>query len=86
MLKVLSLLSFPFITANLDYGQVNMRLSFGQGSGSRQCLNITIIDDSVLEGEESFLLVLRSDSAEVTTRNASVSIQDNDGKSIGMRW
>ena len=40
------------------------------------------MDDSVLEGEESFILVLRSDSAEVTTRNASVSIQDNDGKSI----
>ena len=59
-----------------------MCLFFGHGSGNRQCLNIIIMDDSVLEGEESFLLVLLSDSAEVTTRNASVSIRDNDGKSI----
>ena len=57
-----------------------MRLMFDQGSVSRQCLNIAIMDDSVLEGEESFLLVLQSESAGVTTRNASVSIQDNDGK------
>ena len=56
-----------------------MYLMFDHGSSSRQCLNITIMDDSVFEGEESFLLVLQSDSAGVTTRNASVSIQDNDG-------
>ena len=71
-----------FSLVGSDYGGVNTSLLFDQGSVGRQCLNITIMDDSVLEGEESFILVLRSDSAEVTTRNASVSIQDNDGKSI----
>ena len=67
-------------TVGLDYRRVNVRLMFDQGSVSRQCLNVTIMDDSVLEGEESFILVLQSESAGVTTRNASVSIQDNDGK------
>ena len=40
------------------------------------------MDDLILEGEECFILVLRSDSAEVINRNASVSIRDNDGKSV----
>ena len=41
-----------------------------------------ILSDSVFEGEENFNLTLESTDATVTTIEVTVSIQDDDGKSL----
>ena len=44
------------------------------------CVNVTIVDDDVLEDTESFLVtVTSSDSAYLAGRPATVFIMDNDG-------
>ena len=59
---------------------MEIHLTFGPGSGNRQCFTVAIIDDLVIEGEENFILTLQSENATVTTLNSSVFIRDNDGK------
>ena len=74
------LYSLDFIcVADLDYEDVDISLTFGQGSSNRQCFNIVILDDTIFEGEENFILALDSDNTTVATTNTTVFIREDDG-------
>ena len=79
------------ITEPEDYGLVNIPLVFsgmGLGSGmfgNRECFNVGIVDDALLEGSENLTLLLSNPfNARVEFRPdpniATISIIDNDGK------
>ena len=65
--------------ADLDYEDVDISLTFDHGSSNRQCFNIVILDDTIFEGKENFMLALDSDNTTVTTINATVFIREDDG-------
>ena len=64
-----------------DYTSVSVTLTF-DGSTDRQCENIPLEDDMILEGVEEFNVVLESDEERVTLspERAVVRITDDDGK------
>ena len=78
---------FLFIPAlaNFDYTHILSNLSFNSGSinGSTECLIISVIDDSALEGEQTFFVMLNSSDSDVILGRSTttVIITDNDGKS-----
>ena len=71
---------------NLDYTSGNFIEVFASGSTdtATECVYISIINDSALEGDQDFTLVLTTSDANVLiTRNTTViTIVDNDGKNI----
>ena len=68
-----------------DFGELNPPavLSF-TNTQSRDCANIQIVDDNIIETLESFNVILSSDNFQVNIINniAPVFITDNDGKII----
>ena len=76
------------LTSPADYVTVTMNLTFTNGSTTPQSVPVTILDDSIVEGSESFSLTLTTTETNVTVNPASatVNIQDdsNDGKLVRM--
>ena len=69
--------------AGSDYTRTVRYLS--SPSGRMQCINITIIDDSVaMEGNKSFVVVLNTSDPNVILGNTQqvVTIIDSDGKYV----
>jgi len=73
----------PFLLkAPDDYTQTTAPLTFLPGE-NLQCVNISILDDAILESNEDFSVQLNTqDTAAVTINlnSASVTITDNDGE------
>ena len=74
--------------ADTDFGGANVEATFASGTimiGDIACASISIIDDSVIEGDHSFTVSLSGVSpsgiATLSTElsNATVNIEDNDG-------
>ena len=66
-----------------------MELHFGAASATqRQCADIQLVDDSILENDEIFLVSLSSsDSAVLTSPNTtSVTINNDDSKLLQYSW
>lgn len=63
-----------------DYSKLQLTVPFSESDVDRLCINVTIIDDLLLENDESFTLLLTSaDSAASVTRNTTtVTILDDD--------
>ena len=76
-----------FLTAPADYIQVRS-MTFAPSDNGRKCLNVTILDDSLVERRESFMLTITtSDPAVSLSRNeATVTIIDNDRKLYGLYY
>ena len=76
------------LTSPADYVAITMTLTFTNGSTTPQSVPVTILDDSIVEGSESFSLTLTTTETNVTVNPASatVNIQDdsNDGKLVRM--
>ena len=75
-------LKLYFISADEDF-ELNFRtdLDILENTGSQICVNVTIIDDELVEGVEVFGLTLDSRDQAVTftiQSGAFVEIQDND--------
>ena len=72
-----------YCTAGDDYGVLQDDLLFEQGS-QRQCRNISIVDDTALESDEVFSVILTTvDLSVVLSPNIStVLIIDNDGMCV----
>ena len=72
-----------YYAANDDYGVLGDDLLFEQGS-PRQCRNISIVDDTALERDEVFSVILTTiDLSVVLSPNIStVLIMDNDGMCV----
>ena len=77
-----------FTVSNNDYASVSMTLSTFTSEHPRQCFNISIINDAIIERTEEFTTRLTLIPDSVTTINASriivdpsettVQITDND--------
>ena len=80
--KLLLFSCFP--AAGGDFVAVQETLSFPSNSvpGTQRCVNISIIDDSVIEGPQEFGLVLsvppESQGVTFSGANTTVTILDND--------
>lgn len=73
-------LSTYWFIAGSDYEEVAVRLNLDRNSNDNLCFNIVILDDSVFEFEENFILTLKSlGDAAIRTINASVIIESDDG-------
>ena len=70
--------------AGSDYVSVSMDVVFpaGTSNGGVQCIDVTIMDDSEMEGDETFTVTLTTSSPAVTLGNAvtTITITDNDGE------
>lgn len=55
----------------------NITFQSGTISGTSDCFNVSIVVDSILEGEETVTLELASDDA-IIASNISLTIQDDD--------
>ena len=65
-------------TAGSDYAALSRDLTFNPGVSDPQCVNITIIDDAVVERLEFFIVEASSTGLATTTLN--VIVTDNDRK------
>ena len=74
---------FPTDTAvsPSDYTLDTTTLTFPAESTDMQCADITITDDDVFEGDETFTVTITVDTAGViaTMTMTTVTITDNDG-------
>ena len=79
-----SQLNIPPHTAPDDYVDVLSELTL-DGSRARSCVNVTVLDDDILEPTEELVAVLTEDDTrvEVDRDQAIVQIADNDGKHNG---
>ena len=70
--------------AGSDYVSVSMDVVFpaGTSNGGMQCIDVTIIDDIEMEGDETFTVTLTTSSSTVNLVNAvtTITITDNDGE------
>jgi hypothetical protein len=66
-----------------DYEKVSEKLKWKDGEDGERTVNVNIIDDGDVEGDETFTLKLKkADGAELgSPKNAEVTIIDNDGGS-----
>ena len=67
----------------MDYDSTQLELTFQSNPNIEpQCIDIFIIDDSVLEDSETFLILLSTldPGANVSQSSSTASITDNDGK------
>ena len=76
---VVIIISIFFPTEGSDYVAVNQPLTFSMDE-DRQCFNVSLLDDDVLELPEDLLLDLESDDSMVILdpRQADVIINDTD--------
>ena len=55
----------------------------GSPDGAMVCVNITIVDDGALEGNQTFMVTLRTldpnDAVMVAMNTTTITIMDNDG-------
>ena len=67
-----------------DYVPLATSLCFDTESPARQCVNVTLLDDNLFEGGESFILMLSSaissNLVDITSNVTTVSVIDNDGE------
>ena len=70
--------------SNSDFHTVYSMETFTQGSrnGAAKCINILIIDDNVLEGNQTFVVTLTTLDSNVILENTvtTITIMDNDGQ------
>ena len=67
------------ITDN-DFVMLDVELTFLPGYilGDAECVNITLIDDVMVENDESFLVLLTSSSANTANDTSTITIIDNE--------
>ena len=72
---------FKLLALGQDFGDVLTILTFS-GQISRQCVNISIAMDGIVEPEESFNVVLETSDPAVILGTAQVLIADSDSKLV----
>ena len=68
-------------TAGLDYTATNGMLTWGSGIAATRTVNVPILDDALVEGDESLLLTLSDPTGGATVgppSGAQVIIADNE--------
>ena len=73
---------FPVATDGSDYSRVSIDLVFtaGTSNGTVQCINVAIIDDSLVESNETFTVILATSNSVVELGNnlTTITITDTD--------
>ena len=73
----------------MDYSQLSASLTF-TADDSMMCVNVTIIDDPTVEGDQSFSVSLQTDVNEpvnlTPNQQAVVVIVDDDSKSAKAKF
>ena len=66
----------------MDYIAANGEFTFSSSSSNQQCVNITIVDDNVLESLETFSVTIDTsvDRVVLEPNTTVVEIVDNDGE------
>ena len=64
----------------MDYTALTEELTFNPGGSNRQCVNITILDDTVVESSIEFFTVETTSTLSPDTQSNVVIIRDDDGK------
>ena len=69
------------ISVPSDYFSVRQGLTFSQSS-SRECVNVSIVNDDELENEEEFRLILTTgeDRVNLDPSSTSIRVTDDDGE------
>ena len=72
-----------FFSVPSDYSSVSQDLTFSQSS-SRECVNVSIVNDDELENEEEFRMTLTTgeDRVNLDPNTTTVRITDDDGEEI----
>ena len=72
----------PAATNGSDYSGVSIDLVFtaGTSNGTLQCINVTIIDDSLVESNETFSVTMTTSNSVVVLGNnlTTITITDTD--------
>ena len=76
--------NISIISHSLDYILIPENVIFSPGMTGPQCLSISITDDSILENDEVFAVVLSATDQDVilNPNTTSVTILDDDGNVI----
>ena len=71
-------------TSSLDLEVVvdNVTFPVDAEPGSDECFNVTVVEDMLLEGDETVMLEVASDDANVGNANISFKITDRDTEGI----
>ena len=64
-------------TATLDYQPVDQQITFEVGDALEE-VQITINEDTLVEGDEDFVVTLTSSDATVTVPSVTITIVDDD--------
>lgn len=64
----------------MDYTALTEELIFNLGGPNRQCVNITILDDTVVESSIEFFTVETTSTLSPGTQSNLAIIIDDDGK------
>ena len=76
--------NFTLITASSDYNipTIDFAIPAMSGVGNETCIDVSILDDDILEGTQSFSLFLTSQNAQVDNGQSVVviSIADTNSK------
>jgi len=75
----MNLTVFPS-TAGSDYVALSQELTFDSGDSDSQCVNITIIDDNVADGQIEFFRVRASSVTLADPTPENIILEDNDRK------
>ena len=67
-------------TAPEDYKMINYVTSYSYSDGARKCINITIVDDDIVENIETFVVWLTSkdEAVSLISDHLTLTIIDND--------
>jgi hypothetical protein len=72
--------------AGVDYTSISEVKTFSSGSpdSAARCVNIPILDDGALEGNETFTLTLTTSDPDVMLGNnvTTITIIDNEGRKV----
>ncbi len=65
----------------MDFNELNREVVFDSSSTNVSCYDLDILDDSIVESHEIFLLEVSSEDSAVLfpSPNVSITIEDNDG-------
>ncbi len=67
-------------TANTDFEDIEIALTFGPGFSNRQCFNVSIFDDNVFESDERFFLILSGERLNAV--ETSILIENTEGEIV----
>ncbi len=77
-------IKLSFLGNGVDYASVNQTLVLNSNTNVEECVTIAINNDTCLEGNEQFEVLLTEDliNVELLTSSAVVTIEDDDSKRV----